>query len=304
MMINRQRALLRLIANESGKIDKLRLVKLAFLLRNTSVFAPKSNLYEFVPYHYGPYSFTLRHELRAMERDGWLRILDGEVNLLRHVGVEVSKLEGRFATEVDGLSRRYRNVLTTDLVSGVYQKYPWYTVNARDKNKRAIELPVTACAVFTVGYEGLMLDGLLDLLLTSGIKRLIDVRCNPIARRFGFHKSTLERHCLDLGLAYTHVPELGIPSNKRYGLIDSKSYDRLFKYYEESILPSQKAAIGLLSSLITSEPSALMCMEADSDCCHRMRLARVISKNTGLPVRELRDQCSQASLIPMFSSLS
>ena len=63
-MINRQRALIRFIANEGGRIKLLRLVKLSFLLRETAEEIPKSNLYDFIPYHYGPYSFTLNHELR------------------------------------------------------------------------------------------------------------------------------------------------------------------------------------------------------------------------------------------------
>ena len=34
-----------------------------------------------------------------------------------------------------------------------------------------------------------MLDGLLDILLKAGVKKLIDVRCNPVARRFGFTRA-------------------------------------------------------------------------------------------------------------------
>jgi hypothetical protein len=69
-MINRQRALIRLISNEDGTVTKLRLVKLSFLLQATAQELPRPSLYEFVPYHHGPYSFTLTHELRAIERDG------------------------------------------------------------------------------------------------------------------------------------------------------------------------------------------------------------------------------------------
>lgn len=80
------------------------------------------------------------------------------------------------------------------MVANVYREFPWYTLNSKNAARRAASAPVASPAVYTVGYEGLMLDGLLDLLLRVGIKRLIDVRCNPVARRFGFHKSTLDRH--------------------------------------------------------------------------------------------------------------
>lgn len=288
-MINRQRALIRLIANENGCITKLRLVKLSFLLQATAENAPRSGLYEFVPYHHGPYSFTLSHELRAIERDGWIRISDSDVKLLRGVDAETSKLDYFFAKEIDSLTRRFKNVTTSTLVSRVYSDYPWYTAKAKNTTLQKAEASVAKPSIFTVGYEGLMLDGLLDLLLRNGIKSLIDVRCNPVARRFGFHKSTMERHCQDLGLRYTHLPQLGIPSNKRTNLNDPKSYSRLFDYYEKAILPIQHDSLESVSSLIRSEPSALMCMEANAECCHRSRLAAAVAQITNLPIKELRN---------------
>jgi uncharacterized protein (DUF488 family) len=287
-MINRQRALIRLIANENGRITKLRLVKLSFLFQATTENAPRSGLYEFVPYHHGPYSFTLNHELRAIERNGSVRITNSDVELLRDSKGEESKLDRKFADAIDSLTRRYRNVTTATLVSRVYGDYPWYTSRAKDEKLRKQHVPIAPPTIFAVGYEGLMLDGLLDLLLRSGVKRLIDVRCNPVARRFGFHKSTLERHCRDLAIQYTHIPELGIPSSKRVDLDDLKSYDRLFGYYEETILSAQEDSLKTVSSLMCKEPSALMCMEADAMRCHRTRLAAAIARVTNLPVRELR----------------
>ena len=157
----------------------------------------------------------------------------------------------------------------------------------RTKNSGEQRVPTALPAVFTVGYEGMMLDGLLDLLLRTGVNRLIDVRCNPVARRFGFHKNTIERHCRDVAIQYTHVPELGIPSSKRANLDDKKSYNRLFDYYEEKILPAHQESVNMVSSLVRREPSALMCMEADAKCCHRTRLAAAVAKETDLPAREL-----------------
>jgi uncharacterized protein (DUF488 family) len=286
-MINRQRALIRFIANEGGRIELLRLVKLSFLLRESAEDIPKPNLYDFIPFHYGPYSFTLNHELRVVERDGWIRITEAGVELLRSAEAEFSKLDRAFTREIDSLTRRYRNVATTTLVSRVYADYPWYTSKAKDEKLRRVAVPTALPAIFTIGYEGMMLDGLLDLLLRAGVKRLIDVRCNPVARRFGFHKSTIERHCHDLAIQYTHVPELGIPSSKRANLSDESSYNRLFDYYEEKVLPAHEKWVNMVSSLMRKEPSALMCVEADAKCCHRTRLAAAVAKETNLPVKEL-----------------
>lgn len=118
-MINRQRALIRLISNENGCITKLRLVKLSFLLQATALELPRSNLYEFVPYNHGPYSFTLTHELRAIERDGWIRISESEVKLLRSADAEMAKMGYETTKEVDTISRRYQRVTTSILVTRV-----------------------------------------------------------------------------------------------------------------------------------------------------------------------------------------
>jgi len=287
-MINRQRALIRLISNENGCITKLRLVKLSFVMQATALELPRSSLYEFVPYNHGPYSFTLTHELRAVERDGWIRISDSEIKLLRSADAETAKM-GSFCTkEIDTISRRYKRMTTPTLVAQVYNDYPWYTARAKNVSLRRADVPTVAPMIFTVGYEGLMLDGLLDLLLRSGVKRLIDVRKNPVARRFGFHKSTMERHCQDVGISYVHVPELGIPSEQRTDLIGPDSYIRLFEFYEKAILPLQQVRLEAVASMVREESSALMCMEADSTCCHRSRLANAVAHLTKLPIKELR----------------
>lgn len=285
-MISRQKSTLRLIENENGELSKHRLVTLAFLLRQRSQTAPKGGLYDFIPYLDGPYSFTLNHELQSLERDGWLRLMDSTV---KAVGTFSSAaLDRDFLTEIDKLSEEFRLVPTERLVADVCRDFPWYTANAKNEINRAATVPTAPCSVFTVGYEGLMLDALLDLLLQSGIKRLLDVRCNPVARRFGFHGSTLARHCQDVGITYHHFPELGIPSNWRTELDSRAAYELLFKKYEEEILPAQTHSIQAVSALVTGSPSALTCMEADCRCCHRTRLARKVAVDTGLPVQELR----------------
>lgn len=287
-MITRQRAILRLLSNENSSTTKLRLVKLAFLLRQTSVAAPASGTYEFLPYHYGPYSFTLNHDLQNLERHGWIRLLDSDVVAVRALSNEAGKLDPAFSAEIDGLVSHYRPDSTDALIRKIYTQYPWFTAQARNQSRRSVPLPTAGPAVYTVGYEGLMLDGLLDLLLQSGIKRLVDVRCNPVARRFGFHKSTLARHAGDVGISYLHIPELGVPSVRRQSLDSMTAYRDLFRYYEEQILPANERSLEVVINLLSEIPTAFMCMEADANCCHRSSLARELAGRTGLPLRELR----------------
>ena len=286
-MFSRQRAILRLLENEGGTASRLRLMKLAFLL-SREMNAPKTGVYEFVPYRRGPFSFTLYHDLRTLGSDGWVVEAEHDIKVAQAPDLETAYLDQPFLGMIDGVSERCRSLSTSALVDRVYASHPWFTMNSETVHKRAVPRPAAASAVYTVGYEGIMVDGLLDLLLQAGIQRLIDVRCNPIARRYGFHKTTLKRLCADVDIEYLHVPSLGIPSAWRTDLGDQASYQRLFQRYEQEILPMQEASVASVAKLQLEKPSALMCMEADHTCCHRSRLAALVSRQTELPVKELR----------------
>src|SRR5687768_2750672 len=147
-MITRQRILLRVVDLEGGVISKLRLVKLAFLFRATSEDAPTSAAYEFLPYLFGPYSFTLGHELRTLERDGWLRVDDHEIRANRSLSAETAKLDKCLCYGVESLVTRYRSTSTNDLVSEVYRRFPWYTANAQNARRRAVSIPNAERAIY------------------------------------------------------------------------------------------------------------------------------------------------------------
>jgi uncharacterized protein (DUF488 family) len=287
-MFSRQRAILRLVENEGGTVSRLRLVKLAFLL-NREPAAPRVGVYDFVPYKRGPFSFTLYHEMRALERDGWLAEDRQDIQTAEAPDLKTAFLDREFMDLIDRVSSRCRVLSTPALVDSVYAKHPWFTLNSDATHKRAAKIPAVLPAVYTVGYEGIMVDSLLDLLLRNGIRKLIDVRCNPIARRYGFHKATLCRLCEDVGIEYVHFAALGVPSAWRASLSDQSSYDRLFDRYRNEILPQQRAAVESVAKMVAARPSALMCMEADHHSCHRSRLGAEISRLTSLPVRELRE---------------
>jgi uncharacterized protein (DUF488 family) len=287
-MFSRQRAILRLIENEGGTASRLRLVKLAFLL-SREMGAPRAGIYDFVPYKRGPFSFTLYHEMRSLVRDGWLAETEHDIHIAEGPALEIAFLDRDFLSLIDGVSSGNRPLPTSTVIDAVYAKHPWFTLNSETVHKRAVGRPVAPSAVYTVGYEGIMVDGLLDLLLRKGIRRLVDIRCNPIARRYGFHKATLCRLCNDIGVEYVHFGSLGIPSTWRASLTDQSSYERLFERYTSEILPKQNHAIESVAHLVVEKPSALMCMEASHYSCHRSRLALEVARRTSLPVRELRE---------------
>lgn len=285
-MLNRQKTLLCLLIAASRSVSKIELTKWAFLLREETPSQGGNAFYDFLPYKYGPFSFCLYREMDGLVRDGYVEAnrdsgwaptsLAEEVveSLPQQVRLDGSRLVDRFKAEKPD-----------HLVSYVYKRYPLFTVNSERQKlaKRRIAQP----AVYTAGYEQLSVDAFLNRLIKHGIQRIIDVRNNPIARRYGFHKSTLSRLAAYVNIEYVHIPELGIESSRRRGLLTYEDYQELFDEYELDTLGVQTESIKRVASLIQEKASVLICMEADPTCCHRSRLAKAVSRATRLSIQDL-----------------
>lgn len=291
-MLSRQRIVLSMLAEAGGSLNKLNLVKLLFLFNEENPSISKAAKLEFIPYHRGPYSFTLAHDLKNLENTGLLKQSQQKVTLTR-LGEKTAAKTSAGLEELIRLTYNHHGHRTTDsLLDHVYSSFPWFTVNSQWEDRRAQSRPVAEIAVYTTSYEGVHIDGLLDRLMRFGIQRIIDVRSNPVARRFGFHKSTLARICPLLGVEYVHIPEVGIPGTWRTELGSVDSYQRLFQRYEGEVLRYQQNALDVLANLVLEKPSALMCKEADPHCCHRTRLAHEVSRQIALPVIDIGPEVS------------
>jgi len=269
-------------------MERLRLVKLLFLACQERTAPSDLLYYGFLPYRYGPFSFTMYHEIGRLEENGFLNATEQHFRISPSGIAEASKVTGSPAIELDALCKRFASWATRALVALVYKNYPWFTVNSVSEKNRLAEKPVAVSAIYTVGYEAFSVDHLLNLCLKKGISRLIDVRKNPVARRFGYHKSTLKRLCSDVGLSYTHFPELGVPSEWRQNLSEHSAYIRVFARYEREVLAKRLADVVNVERLMRTEPCVLLCVEADPELCHRTRLARFLAGRTGMPTMDLR----------------
>ena len=306
-MLIRQKVILSLIDQMSGqmpngsqgKVSRLQLVKWAFLLEKE---VKMKAFYQFVPYLYGPFSFTLYHELETLRRNGYIRFFSSEDGIQRVSDVPIPPIDRVLESEISDFSKKYRSLSMEKLINRVYSDYPWFTINAKESDKRTEKCPKGKCAVYTAGYEGLHIDGFLNILLQAGIQQVIDVRCNPVSRRYGFHKSTLSNLCKRLKIQYRHVPEVGIPSESRVNLQQPSDYTRLFQNYKEKVLALQQDAVKRIAGWVASRPSVLVCMEADPCFCHRSHLAEQIANHTKLRINHLRSEtCKPITPRPKFS---
>lgn len=282
-MLTRQKAVLFLLQTAGRAVQRLELTKLCFLLRHESASCGGNAFYDFVPYQYGPFSFSLYQEADKLLQNGYLE--QSSENSWTVTDLPILPPPVNVQADIQSLFDRFRGESLDSLVDYVYERFPAYTVNS--ERRQLAPRPTAEPAVFTAGYEGLSVDAFLHLLIECGIERLIDVRKNPIARRFGFHKSTLARLLGHLQIEYVHVPELGIASSFRQNLECDEDYERLFSDYESTTLASEGDAIRYVSELVSERPSVLVCMEAAHEYCHRSRLADRVAAVTSLPLAHL-----------------
>lgn len=287
-MLHRQKALLAILQQVGGQASTLQMMKWAFLLNQETASHGGKTFYQFLPYRFGPYSFTLNRETDTLIRNGFVEKVDKKTWELTLLGRKQSvNLPKQISHDILTVTQQYGDLSGSDLLETVYAHYPWFTVNSDLPKKRREQRPTADMAIYTAGYEGKTVDEFLNLLMRTGIRRLIDVRYNPISRRYGFHKSTLKKLCQFLGIDYQHLPDLGIPGVARADLSSSDSYIMLFKEYHCGLLNRSKD-LQIAISLLASEPSVLVCMEADPECCHRKVLAQHLTGMMELPIKHLR----------------
>ncbi len=285
-MLKRQRVLLHLLKQAGKAITRMELTKWCFLLRHETPSGGGPAFYDFVPYQYGPFSFSIYQELDKLVSQSYIETPDNMTVVLTTLGDSAATAPPEVSRDIDAITTRFRGFSTNRLLDYVYEQFPAYTVNS--VRRQLAPRPTALPNVYTVGYEKCSVDKFLSLLVSKGIRRLIDVRMNPIARRYGFHKSTLRRLCGKLQIDYKHIPELGIHSKERQQLATKEDYETLFKGYEQTTLCSEDAAIESVVAMVREMPSALVCMEADPCFCHRLRLAKVVANRSGLEVVNLR----------------
>ena len=292
-MLRRQKAILALLAEAAQPVTVTALVKCAFLLRHETEYDADPAFYNFVPYKFGPFSFALYRELESLQRDGYVSDEGGRLRptpRMRKSSLEkVAELSRTERSSVNDVSRKYGKMRQRELLRDVYERYPHYASRSELtdlQHDRQAESPVAEPAVYTAGYERRSVDAFFDGLLRAGIRGVIDVRANPVSRKYGFAGSSMAGIAKKLGLGYTHLPSLGIPSKARVGLGSRASYQRLLDRYERD-LPEHASEIDRLGKQMQVTPSVLVCVESDVECCHRSRLATAVLKTSGLPVHHL-----------------
>jgi hypothetical protein len=286
-MFYRRKLILAILEVFGGKLPKINLQKLIFLVTNRQ---PKP-VYEFIPFKFGSYSYSANADFTAMVKHGLLEedstsfAKKDKQNYLQTLNDIDRKL-------VNQIYLLFKNHDANGLMKHTYINYPYYAINSTTASKllnneqlkivNSKRPTISNTVLFTIGYEGVSLEAYLNKLIKNNIKVLVDVRNNPLSQKYGFSKSLLQKYCENLKIEYLHFSELGIQSEFRQVLNDQNDYDLLFNSYKKLTLPKTiSTQEKILSLLIKKQRIALTCFEANICQCHRKHLAEAITQLPG-----------------------
>jgi hypothetical protein len=276
----RQKTLIGLLSTFGGHLPSTDFQKYLFLFTREFQQEPS---FEFVPYRFGSFSFQSYADKRRLVEMGTL------------ADVEDWQFQEGFSTKglfheaaFDRCYAKYSHLNGTRLLQDVYRRYPYYAIKSErvakimgDQEISAINSArpsATSACLFTIGYEGSSFEGYLNRLIKNSIKTLVDVRRNPLSRKYGFSKKTLSDIVRKLGIGYVHIPELGIASERRQELNTQADYDRLFNsYVRQELRQNGKALESLFDIFLRDKRVAITCFEANVCMCHRGCIAKAIS---------------------------
>ena len=282
-MFYRRKVILALMQAFEGTIEKISLQKLLFLF---TLKQAKPD-YDFVPYHFGCYSFSANADLTAMVKHGLL--MENKNSFSRTDKTNyIALLNEQDKRVLIEIKNSYGKMSSTSLMEHTYLNHTYYAINSKVAENlltNAQYAKVTAARprseqtiLFTIGYQGISLEEYLNRLIRNDVKLLIDVRNNPVSMKFGFSKSQIKKYCEYLGIEYLHIPEVGIQSTERKELNTQSDYDKLFVSYKTNTLSQTKEyQKKIISLLLEKKRVALTCFEADICQCHRKHLAEAIT---------------------------
>lgn len=143
-----------------------------------------------------------------------------------------------------------------------------------------------SATLYTIGYEGLEVHDFILIIETHQIKRIIDVRRNPLSRKFGFSKRRFQELLAAKDIDYVHIVELGTPKLIREDLKVNHDYTAFFNAFNE-YLAQQSEPLQRAIDLAREKPSAILCFEREHTHCHRLSIAKAMAQQSGLNITHL-----------------
>lgn len=283
-MFYRQKLLLGLLETFGGELPSTDFQKYLFLYTR---LCQRDKSYEFVPYKFGCFSFQSYADKSKLIESGLLED-SSEWKLAKSRKKHVNQLNKGEDKKLVLFRKRYEHLKGKELLQHVYRSYPYYAIKSlvaeeiltEEEFQKVKKLNVKKRKPLfaTIGYEGITVEQYLNKLIENDVRLLIDVRKNPLSRKFGFSKSKMSDLLNKMGIEYLHMPALGIVSDKRQKLETKKDYERLFSEYEKTVLVDQVDEVSNLFNIyLDKKKVAITCFEECHTMCHRNNVAEAVA---------------------------
>lgn len=265
-MYYRRKIVVEIIARAGGSIE----LELLFLNLRKVCARQENPAYYFVDSPKGKRSFIAEHDLTILERKRFISTHGGLITLRENINYELKYddsqlIKNSFTDKPTVCDEQAKFILSENKK----QKPVAERSSVQENSKKGF---------YTIGYEGVCLDQYLSKLIQHNIIVLVDVRKNAFSMKYGFSKKTLEKACLETGIEYIHLPELGIDSNKRKTLESQVDYDALFVEYKTN-LKNNLYVLDKIHKLIRDKLRiAITCFERSVCQCHRGVVADEVRK--------------------------
>jgi uncharacterized protein (DUF488 family) len=122
--------------------------------------------------------------------------------------------------------------------------------------------------IYSVGYEGLEVAGLIERLLSAGVNLLVDVRLNAISRKPGYSKKALSAQLEAAGIEYRHEAALGNPPDNRDSFRRGDGEVGRLRM-REILMNGSGPALRRLVEDTRHSRVAVLCVERGPKSCHR-----------------------------------
>ncbi|WP_421909248.1 hypothetical protein [Methanolacinia petrolearia] len=146
MIKNNEKALLYLLRH-FRRLSKMELTKRSFLVSQAN------NIYDYVPYKYGPFSFQLYDDLKHLEKNNFVKI-DGEI--VEIFNDEFPEPDISIRRALNYHISQYGEWNNSQIREFVYDKYPFFTIYSEIEKK--MEYKPDEKGIITIGYEGKSVD--------------------------------------------------------------------------------------------------------------------------------------------------
>jgi uncharacterized protein (DUF488 family) len=141
--------------------------------------------------------------------------------------------------------------------------------------------------IYSVGYEGLTVDGLVERLTGARVAVVVDVRLNPSSRKPGFSRRRLSDRLAEAGIGYVHEKELGNPPDNRESFRTGDGTEGRTRL-RSILMNGHGDALARVVTLASQQRIAVLCVEREHHRCHREVIAdMVVEQNPDIEILQV-----------------